>query len=112
MDVKATRSPQKTTSSTSKKEFFLFLWVIFAHLDTDPQRCFPDKNSDTKAWKNWPEPDALMCESEGGDQLHSVEPGERVRHLQQGGQLCQQARPHHPVQVLLTGKNHKDWEKT
>jgi hypothetical protein len=50
-----------------------------------------------------------MCDSEGGDELHSVEPGERVRHLQQGGQLCQQARPHHPVQVLLTGKKEKDF---
>jgi hypothetical protein len=54
-------------------------------------------------------PDALMCESESGDELHSVEPGERVRHLQQGGQLRQQARPHHPVQVLLTGKKEKDF---
>jgi hypothetical protein len=50
-----------------------------------------------------------MCESEGGDQLYSVEPGERVRHLQQGGQLRQQARTHHPVQVLLTGKKDKDF---
>ncbi len=50
-----------------------------------------------------------MCESECGDQLHRVEPGERVRHLQQGGQLRQQARPHHPVQVLLTGKKEKDF---
>ncbi len=42
MDARATEealSPQKRTSSTSKHEilyFFLFLWVIFALLDPDP----------------------------------------------------------------------------
>jgi hypothetical protein len=59
-DVQATGeafSPQKRTSSTSKPIFFLFLWVIFALLDPDPEafpmriRIQPTKiNPDPQHW--------------------------------------------------------------
>ncbi len=38
-DVQATgevSSPQKETPSTSEQYIFLFLWIIFDHLDQDP----------------------------------------------------------------------------